>query len=38
MRIKLMKNGYRFDSLIESIVTSSQFRNKRGGDELSAKR
>jgi hypothetical protein len=38
MRAKLAKDGYRFDSLIDSIVTSSQFRNKRGGDELSAKR
>src|SRR5262249_31177494 len=35
MRVKLQRDGYRFDSLIESIVTSSQFRNKRGGDELS---
>jgi hypothetical protein len=38
MRAKLVKDGYRFESLIESIVTSSQFRNKRGGDALSAKR
>lgn len=38
MRARLVKDGYRFDSLIESIVTSAQFRNKRGGDELSAKR
>jgi hypothetical protein len=38
MRATLVKDGYRFDSLVESIVTSSQFRNKRGGDELSAKR
>ena len=29
MRAKLAKDGYRFDSLIESIVTSPQFRNKR---------
>jgi hypothetical protein len=32
MRAKLERDGYRFDSLVESIVTSSQFRNKRGGD------
>lgn len=38
MRAKLAKDGYRFDSLIESIVTSSQFRNKRSGEELSAQR
>jgi hypothetical protein len=38
MRAKLAKDAYRFDSLIESIVTSSQFRNKRGGEELAARR
>ena len=38
MKAKLVKDGYRFDSLIESIVTSSQFRNKRGGEDLAAKR
>jgi Protein of unknown function (DUF1588)/Protein of unknown function (DUF1592)/Protein of unknown function (DUF1585) len=38
MRAKLVKDGYRFDSLIESIVTSSQFRNKRAGEEISARR
>ena len=38
MKAKLEKDGYRFDSLIESIVTSSQFRNKRGGEDLAAKR
>jgi hypothetical protein len=32
MRAKLARDGYRFDSLVESIVTSSQFRYKRGGD------
>ncbi len=32
MRAKLVKDGYRFDSLIESIVSSSQFRNKRIGE------
>ncbi|HEX2489498.1 MAG TPA: DUF1592 domain-containing protein, partial [Blastocatellia bacterium] len=35
MRAKLARDGYRFDSLVESIVTSSQFRNKRGGDDSS---
>jgi hypothetical protein len=34
MRGKLSANGYRFDSLIESIVTSKQFLNKRGREEL----
>ena len=33
MGAKLAKDGYRFDSLIETIVTSSQFRNKRSGEE-----
>jgi hypothetical protein len=32
MRANLARDGYRFDSLVESIVTSSQFRYKRGGD------
>jgi mono/diheme cytochrome c family protein len=32
MRTKLAANEYRFNTLVESIVTSSQFRNKRGGD------
>jgi hypothetical protein len=35
MRAKLERDGYRFDSLVESIVTSSQFRYKRGGGDLS---
>lgn len=30
MGATLAKNGYRFDSVIDSIVTSSQFRTKRG--------
>jgi hypothetical protein len=34
MREKLKANGYRFDSLVESIVTSNQFLNKRGREEL----
>ncbi len=29
MRTKLARDGYRFESLVESIVTSPQFRNKR---------
>src|SRR5262245_56733281 len=32
MRSKLERDGYQFDSLVESIVTSPQFRYKRGGD------
>ena len=32
MRAKLVKDGYRFDGLIESIVSSSQFRHKRIGE------
>jgi hypothetical protein len=35
MRAKLVRDGYRFDSLVESIVMSPQFRNKRGGADLS---
>ncbi|HVS52866.1 MAG TPA: DUF1592 domain-containing protein [Opitutaceae bacterium] len=34
MRGKLAANGYRFDTLVESIVTSPQFLNKRGRDDL----
>jgi hypothetical protein len=33
-RAKLAKDGYAFDSIVESIVTSSQFLNKRGRDDL----
>jgi hypothetical protein len=33
MRARLAKDGYRFDSLVESIVTSPQFVNKRGRDD-----
>ena len=29
MRANLARDGYRFSSLVESIVTSRQFRNKR---------
>jgi hypothetical protein len=36
MEAKLVANGYRFDSLIEAIVTSPQFRNKRTS-EVTAK-
>jgi len=32
MREKLVKADYRFNSLIESIVSSSQFRHKRSGE------
>ena len=39
MRTKLAANGYRFETLIESIVTSPQFRTKRGSEaQLTASR
>jgi len=39
MRAKLAANGYKFETLIESIVTSPQFRNKRGSEpQLTATR
>jgi hypothetical protein len=34
MRAKLVANGYRCDSLIENIVTSPQFLNKRGSEDF----
>jgi hypothetical protein len=34
MRAKLAANGYRFDTLVESVVTSPQFLNKRGQESL----
>jgi hypothetical protein len=33
MRAKLAANGYRFGTLVEAIVTSSQFLNERGRDD-----
>jgi hypothetical protein len=33
MRTKLAAEGYAFESLVESIITSPQFRNKRGGGD-----
>jgi hypothetical protein len=33
---KLAGNGYRFETVIDSIVTSRQFLNKRGGEQLTA--
>ncbi|MDB6155497.1 MAG: cytochrome [Chthoniobacteraceae bacterium] len=36
MRAKLELNGYRFSSLIESIVTSRQFLNKRGQESFTS--
>jgi hypothetical protein len=33
MRAQLAKDSHRFDSLVEAIVTSPQFRNKRGRDD-----
>lgn len=32
MRTKLATDGHRFSTLVETIVTSPQFMNKRGGD------
>ncbi|HVW09061.1 MAG TPA: DUF1592 domain-containing protein [Bryobacteraceae bacterium] len=32
MEARLAANGYRFDSLVETIVTSPQFRNKRSAE------
>lgn len=37
MQSKLSANGYRFDTMIETIVTSPQFLNKRGRDDYAAK-
>jgi hypothetical protein len=37
MRAKLASNGYRFSNLIETVVTSRQFLNKRGQAGLAAK-
>jgi hypothetical protein len=34
MRAKLERDDYRFENLVDSIVTSSQFRYKRGGGDL----
>jgi hypothetical protein len=34
MRERIAKNDYRFDTLIETIVTSPQFRTKRGQGQL----
>lgn len=34
MQAKLERNSYKFDALVESIVTSSQFRYKRAGGDL----
>jgi hypothetical protein len=36
MRTKLARDGYRFDSLIESIVSSKQFLNKRSESSVSS--
>lgn len=37
MNAKLAASGYRFSSLVESIVTSPQFLNKRSGKNLESK-
>ena len=34
MRGKLAADGYRFDTLVQEIVTSPQFLNKRGQDHM----
>jgi hypothetical protein len=34
MKAKLAGNNYRFNTLVESIVTSPQFLNKRGQENL----
>jgi hypothetical protein len=34
MRAKLAANGHRFDTLVENVVTSPQFLNKRGQESL----
>jgi hypothetical protein len=34
MRAKLSRNGYTFDTIIEMIVTSRQFLNKRGAETI----
>jgi hypothetical protein len=33
MKVKLAADGYRFDNLIESVVTSTQFRTRRASAE-----
>jgi len=38
MSHKLAADGYRFETVIESIVTSRQFLNKRGREQLAANR
>ncbi|HWY85311.1 MAG TPA: DUF1592 domain-containing protein [Gemmataceae bacterium] len=38
MQEKLMANSYRFDNLVESIVTSRQFLFRRGGDETAERK
>ncbi len=35
METKLSANGYRFDSLVDTIVASPQFRNKRAPEPIS---
>jgi hypothetical protein len=37
MRLKLAADGFRFGSLVESIVSSPQFLNKRGPDDLATR-
>jgi hypothetical protein len=37
MRARLAKNGYRFDTLIETIVSSPQFLNRRNPDLVTSR-
>ena len=37
MRAKLVANGYRFSNLVETIVTSPQFLNRRVSDDLATR-
>jgi hypothetical protein len=37
MRRKLAADGYRFDTLVDSIVTSRQFLTKRGREDVAAR-
>ena len=38
MKARLTANGYRFDSLVETIVSSPQFLNKRNTEITQNKR
>ena len=38
MRTKLAAEGYRFGTLVESVVTSPQFRTKWGREDVAPRR